>query len=480
MARYADIKNGYAGVNWKGADPDIIGFRDELAKKFPQLKVTSAVRTGSGVGKSGATSRHNRGQALDLEADPDIQKFLYTAEGDALLRKYKLGFLDETLEHNLKATGGTGPHLHIGKDSTLDGNQHRGNTAFERIKHTPNDGHDHSTATPITTPTTDGTDPNNVNNFYAQNQTGQNTQFLEQIWKEKTAREEELAAQVKEQEAAVARQNAIQERLKQKMDNQIMMTEMIKGHNLEGAKRERGTMTFADGGEFEGLNDNIDFKIQALKASMPQFTKATIEGSPEYQELIKIKKDKSSIEDALRQAALLQPNVTYIQGTSQPEITSEPTSLENPAVPSKVSGVDSASKLYNELSGLGLQKHQVAGILGALSGESGINLSSKALNKSSGAFGIAQWLGSRLTGLKEFGKKLGRDFKNEDIQIAYLLHELQNTSEKNALTQVKKAKTLEEAASIWTRVFERPHKSEVEKSMDIRIKNARAFEKQFS
>ena len=105
--RLKDYNSIFTGVNWEGVDNDIIGFRNELYDLFPdKVKVTSAKRYGNNVGKSGNKSRHNKGQALDLGYDKDIQKFLYTAKGDVLLRKYNLGFLDESLEHNLKKTGG--------------------------------------------------------------------------------------------------------------------------------------------------------------------------------------------------------------------------------------------------------------------------------------------------------------------------------------------------------------------------------------
>lgn len=112
-----------------GLDPDVAGFYTELNTLFPGTVVTSSLRPGSRT-SSGKLSRHARGQAIDLRPTPEVHKFLYSPQGDSLLRKYNVGFLDETLEHNLKKTKGSGKHFHIGKDSTLIGNSYKGNTAY--------------------------------------------------------------------------------------------------------------------------------------------------------------------------------------------------------------------------------------------------------------------------------------------------------------------------------------------------------------
>lgn len=112
-------------------DPDIVGFYNELNTLFPGTVITSSLRPGAKT-SSGKMSRHALGQAIDLKPTPHVHKFLYSSQGDALLRKYNVGFLDETLEHNLKKTKGTGAHFHIGKDSTLKGNSYQHNTAMER------------------------------------------------------------------------------------------------------------------------------------------------------------------------------------------------------------------------------------------------------------------------------------------------------------------------------------------------------------
>lgn len=118
-----EYRNG-GGVSLDGTDPDIQGFHSELINMFPDTYVTSGLRKGSGVGKLGSKSRHNRGQAIDLAPNAKVKAFLMSNDGVALLNKYNLGFLDETGPSTMKKTGATGAHYHIGKDSTLVGKNH--------------------------------------------------------------------------------------------------------------------------------------------------------------------------------------------------------------------------------------------------------------------------------------------------------------------------------------------------------------------
>ena len=77
---------------------------------------------GNGVGKLGNKSRHNLGQAIDIKVNNDIKNFLLSNDGITLMKKYKVGFLDESDPDTMRKTRATGPHFHIGKDSKLVGN----------------------------------------------------------------------------------------------------------------------------------------------------------------------------------------------------------------------------------------------------------------------------------------------------------------------------------------------------------------------
>lgn len=131
IPNYNGVSSVYRdGGMLRNVHPDIIQFHKELKPMFPWMRVTSGYRPGART-SSGKRSRHAIGQAIDIAADPRLQQFFYSAEGDALLRKYKLGFLDESLKNVLAKTKGSGPHYHIGKDFL--GNGYKLNTAYKPI-----------------------------------------------------------------------------------------------------------------------------------------------------------------------------------------------------------------------------------------------------------------------------------------------------------------------------------------------------------
>lgn len=469
--RLKDYNSIFTGVNWEGVDNDIIGFRNELYDLFPdKVKVTSAKRYGNNVGKSGNKSRHNKGQALDLGYDKDIQKFLYTAKGDALLIKYNLGFLDESLEHNLKKTRGTGAHFHIGKDSTLIGNSYAGNTAYKAESHTMLDGHNHDSQSEV-----------DLSNGVLENnqQTTEQNKFYEETVKQLMAQRDQAEKDFLDKKAATDRQNAIQEELKRKYEEKLGILEMIKNNELTSVSRDRGRASlelggeipiFTGGGEFKGLNDNLQYQIEQVKNQIPDYSSEDPENSEEFFRL-------KSIDDTLNFLLSNPPVSNPVNIVESPTIKSTPS--EEPSNETEKKGV--AFKLSDKLKSIGLQPHQIAGVLGSLSLESFENLNPLAHNKQTNAFGIAQWLGDRLTGLKDFGKSIGRDFKNEDVQIDYLIHEIQNNNyEKRVLPLLKKAKTVEEATQIWTKIYERPSPKEIAKTMSSRIKNAKMFQDKIS
>lgn len=96
------------------------------------------------------------------------------------------------------------------------------------------------------------------------------------------------------------------------------------------------------------------------------------------------------------------------------------------------------SRIWDFFSGKGLQSHQVAGIMGNIGAESGFNPS--ALNPSSGAYGLFQHLGSRLTGL---GSGAGLQ-----QQLEYAWQELL-TSEKGVLKNLLSSTNVREATGAF-------------------------------
>ena len=99
-----------------------------------------------------------------------------------------------------------------------------------------------------------------------------------------------------------------------------------------------------------------------------------------------------------------------------------------------------AQKAMSYFMGKGLSRDQAAGLVGNLMRESTLNPT--AVNKGSGAYGLAQWLGSRKKALfTRYGNA-----PTFDQQLDFIWHEL-NTTHKNGLRHLKNSKGFSDAAS---------------------------------
>ena len=99
---------------------------------------------------------------------------------------------------------------------------------------------------------------------------------------------------------------------------------------------------------------------------------------------------------------------------------------------------------------LGLTPAQAAGAVGGMTGESGRGLSTTAKNPSSGAYGIAQWLGGRKSSL--FSRPNPSSLRT---QTQHLISELKGP-ERGALNALRGAKNIDQATDAWVLKFERP------------------------
>lgn len=116
----------------------------------------------------------------------------------------------------------------------------------------------------------------------------------------------------------------------------------------------------------------------------------------------------------------------------------------------------------------GLKAYQAAGIVGNLLGESSLN--PNAVNSTSKAYGIAQWLGDRK-------KKLFSKYGNKptfDQQLEFIWEEL-NNNEKNAFEKLLGTKSVEEATNSFMKHFERPSTREMAQSITNRIKYSKSL-----
>lgn len=85
-------------------------------------------------------------------------------------------------------------------------------------------------------------------------------------------------------------------------------------------------------------------------------------------------------------------------------------------------GNSNEEKAWNFFAGKGFTAAGAAGVLGNLQQES--NFNTTVVNKSSGATGLCQWLGGRLSYLKTFAKEKGQPWDSIDLQLEYLWWEL--------------------------------------------------------
>jgi hypothetical protein len=117
---------------------------------------------------------------------------------------------------------------------------------------------------------------------------------------------------------------------------------------------------------------------------------------------------------------------------------------------------DRQTYLASRLKGAGYSDAQIAGIIGSLMQES--QLDPNAVNKTSGATGIAQWLGPRA---KAFSSQFGHSLKESTFgeQVDFMLQEMK-TTEKEADRKIRLAKTAAQAAEIHAREYERPGAAE--------------------
>lgn len=115
-------------------------------------------------------------------------------------------------------------------------------------------------------------------------------------------------------------------------------------------------------------------------------------------------------------------------------------------------GSSNTEKVWNFLQDKGLTAAQAAGIMGNMQQESCFNPG--ATNKSSGAYGICQWLGGRKSSLQSYCSSKGFSYASLEGQLNYLWYEL-NTSESKALSFIRGTSTAADAAYMFGKKFER-------------------------
>lgn len=136
-----------------------------------------------------------------------------------------------------------------------------------------------------------------------------------------------------------------------------------------------------------------------------------------------------------------------------------------------VDGTGNKAIIWNYLiSTLKFSNIQAAGIMGNMQQESGFSPNAK--NPSSGAFGIAQWLGGRLTGLQNFAGEQNKSANDIGLQLDFLAKELNGSYKIAVFDKIKASSNLAEVTRIWLERYEvpcLPGSNACDQEMDVRL-----------
>jgi hypothetical protein len=138
------------------------------------------------------------------------------------------------------------------------------------------------------------------------------------------------------------------------------------------------------------------------------------------------------------------------------------------------SNIETAYNFFTDKTGPGLSTMQAAAIIGNMEQESGPGLRPKAVNSSSGATGIAQWLGGRLNNLKKYAADHNGDYWDIKVQLSFLWYEVTQGSEKvfGAVAALKGASNIQDAVTQWELKFERAGVAEANIPQRVTYANA--------
>jgi Phage tail lysozyme len=123
----------------------------------------------------------------------------------------------------------------------------------------------------------------------------------------------------------------------------------------------------------------------------------------------------------------------------------------------------------------GFTNDEAAAIVGNLYAESGFK--PHAVNPTSKAFGLAQWLGSRKKRLIEKAEQTGVAVDSLDLQLDFLKEELKggNRYETAQFNKAMAAQTIEEKSHLFAKFVERPSEDELTKSLQRRVNTSKYF-----
>ncbi|PAD85016.1 hypothetical protein CHH57_01515 [Niallia circulans] len=156
-------------------------------------------------------------------------------------------------------------------------------------------------------------------------------------------------------------------------------------------------------------------KVDKIKSEYPQRSK-------KYQDAIKQEIKLKEQQLKLMNTEVNSLNKQIKSGNIVAKGTKTTISSTSPSTSNYASGGSTEASVWNFFKSKGFSDSATAGIMGNLRQESGF--STTAVNRSSGATGIAQWLGGRLSGLKNFAGSQGTSYTNLNTQLEWLWKEL--------------------------------------------------------
>ena len=121
--------------------------------------------------------------------------------------------------------------------------------------------------------------------------------------------------------------------------------------------------------------------------------------------------------------------------------------------------MDNAARIFSKLVARGIPEHIARGFVGNGVVESrldsGINEIAPLVPGSRGGFGLFQWTGPRRRQLEAFAAERGRPVSDEDMQLDFLMTELQGP-ERRAWEAIQQASDVSGAARLISERFLRP------------------------
>ena len=181
----------------------------------------------------------------------------------------------------------------------------------------------------------------------------------------------------------------------------------------------------------------------------------------------KVYASNKSLKEQIRQYEDGSTRAMTVDGKPVNMLKGDDVNIEKNVNPSKY-----GKKLFQDIEEtLGLEPHQVAGLVGNFDHETGGFKFMKEINPvvkgSRGGLNFAQWTGSRHDNLLNYAKENNLKPESYAAGFGFFIDEVQNTREGKFLEKLQASKTVEEAATIVSEKYLRPGKPMLSKRIAL-------------